>query len=421
MQAKKPHKKHSYAIVIGLDSMQGLQIARILAQRGVPVIAIAKNPNYYSCRTQVCNEILYADTSTEKLIETLEDLGPKLSEKAVLFPCQDKNVLIISRHRENLEQWYHVILPAPDVVEMMLDKLGFYTYAQKEGLPIPNTFFLYSRSDAEEAAQKLAFPCILKPPFRPEAWTRHTKQKAFKAASPAELLALYDHYHRWTDVLIAQDLIEGPDTNHYSCNCYFDANSEPVVTFVSRKTRQWPPGTGQGCLSEEYRNDIVLQETIRLFRGVNYRGLGYLEMKRDERCGKHYIIEPNIGRPTGGSAIAEAGGVELHYTMYCDAIGLPLPANREQTYRGVKWIHLLRDLQSSFYYWRRGDLNLSQWWQSLRGAKTYAVFSRSDPGPFLSAVLQAIPVILSAREQGKEDYQKSQLDDAVVTSQVSHS
>jgi predicted ATP-grasp superfamily ATP-dependent carboligase len=105
-------------------------------------------------------------------------------------------------------------------------------------------------------------------------------------------------------------------------------------------------------------------------------------MKRHERTGRHYLIEPNIGRPTGRSAICEAGGVPLLYTMYCDATGLPLPADREQRYTGVKWIYLRRDLQSAFYYWKRGELSLQEWWQSIRGPKAYAIYARHDMGPF---------------------------------------
>ena len=74
------------------------------------------------------------------------------------------------------------------------------------------------------------------------------------------------------------------------------------------------------CGRSQSRDDVVLRETVRLFKSVNYRGLGYVELKRDERSGEYYIMEPNIGRPTGRSAIAEAGGVELLYTMYCDAL-----------------------------------------------------------------------------------------------------
>ena len=159
-------------------------------------------------------------------------------------------------------------------------------------------------------------------------------------------------------MLMVQEWIEGSDANLYSCNCYFNADAVPVVTFIARKLRQWPPETGTSCLGEECRNDVVLEASIRLFRSVGYRGLGYVEMKRDERTGKHYIIEPNIGRPTGRSAIAEAGGVELLYATYCDTLGWPMPANTQQQYGNMKWIYLRRDLQSAFCYWRRGDLTL---------------------------------------------------------------
>lgn len=396
--------ENPYAIIIGLDSMQGLQVARILTRHDVPVIAIASNPGYYACRTNVCEHILFADTGSDELIELLLALGPKLAQKAVLYPCHDKSVLNVSEHRGQLAPWYHLVLPEHEVVEMLMDKVQFYSYAQSAGLPIPETYFLYSRADAEEAARELPYPCALKPPYRPHEWTKHTKQKAFKVASAEELLALYDHYHRWTNVLIAQRWLEGPESNLYSCNCYFDKNGQPVVTFVARKLRQWPPVTGQSCLGEEVRSDFVLQETLRLFCSVNYRGLGYVEMKCDDRTGNYYIVEPNVGRPTGRSAIAEAGGVELHYAMYCDALDRPLPANLEQKYEGVKWIHLLRDFQSALYHWRHGKLTLKEWWQSLRGRKAYAVFSWRDPGPFLRALQMGIPVLLSSRERGEEDY-----------------
>jgi predicted ATP-grasp superfamily ATP-dependent carboligase len=218
------------------------------------------------------------------------------------------------------------------------------------------------------------------------------------------LIAQYRHIREWADVLIAQKMIEGGDSNHFTCNCYFDRNGEPIVTFTSRKLRQWRPKTGQACLSEETRNEKVGRETLRLYQSLQYRGLGYLEMKRDEHSGEYFIIEPNIGRPTGRAAMAEAAGVALLYTVYCDAVGLPLPENRQQKYVGVKWIHLLRDLESSLYHWRRGELSLRAWWRSIRGVRVFAVFSLRDPLPFLTAIYQAIPVMLSPRETGKEDY-----------------
>lgn len=388
-----------HAIVVGLDCITGLQTARILADRGVPVIGIAADPTHYCCRTRVCQEIFYADTSTTAFIKALQKLGPELSEKAVLFPCTDMSVLLISRHRERLQPWYHIALPDAEVVEMLMDKVTFYQYAMEAGLPIPGTFLIHNRQEAEEAATRLNFPCILKPPIKSPLWQERADAKVYKAADAGAFLALYDVISPWAELLMAQEWIEGTDADLYSCNCYFNAQSEPLVTFIARKIRQWPPETGTSCLGEEVRNDVVLRESLDLFRKVNYHGLGYVEMKQDRRTGKHYIIEPNIGRPTGRSAIAEGGGVELLYTMYCDVTGRPLPAQREQTYGAVKWIYWRRDLQSAFYYWRRQKLTLREWWRSWRGRKVSAVFSWSDPGPFVSDVARSIGLVVGRRRK----------------------
>jgi D-aspartate ligase len=378
--------KLPYAFVIGLDCITGLQTARILAQHDVPIIALAKDLRHFCCQTRVCERIIGTNTASEEFIQILETMGPELSQKAVLYPCTDMSVLTLSRHRERLAAWYHVVLPAPEVVEMLMDKVSFYTYAEQNGLPIPRTFFLKNRADAETAADQLTFPCIMKPPMKTPTWEKNTRAKVYKVADREQFLKLYDQCSNWADLLMIQEWIEGNDADLYSCNCYFNACAEPVVTFVARKLRQWPPETGTSCLGEEVRNDFVLEESVRLFRTVNYRGLGYVEMKRDERTGKHYIIEPNIGRPTGRSAIAEAGDVELLYTKYCDVLNLPLPVNREQKYKGTKWIYLQHDIPSALYYWKRGKLTLRGWWRSVRGAKYDAVFSWTDPAPFLHSL-----------------------------------
>lgn len=388
------------AIVIGLDCMTGLQTARILARRGVPVIGIATDPNHYCCKTNVCERILAANVKSEEFIGTLEHLERGLKQKAVLIPCTDMSVFQISLHRDRLADAYHYSLPSHETVAMLMDKISFYRYAMEKGLPVPQTYFLESRIDAEEASRKLTYPCILKPPMKTDTWERNTSAKVYKAESAQELLELYDRTSGWADILMAQQWIEGSDASLYSCNCYYNANSDALVTFIARKLRQWPPETGTSCMGEEVRNDAVLLASTALFDSVNYQGLGYVEMKRDERSGNHFIIEPNIGRPTGRSAITEAGGVELVYTAYCDMVGLPLPPNREQMYHGVKWISLRRDFQSALHYWMRGKLSLNEWRDSWRGSKGYAIYDQKDQGPFWADIRRVI--MLAINEQLKK-------------------
>jgi len=351
----------------------------------VPVIGVASSLDHACAQTTVCEHKFQAETSTAAFVDFLEKIGPQFDQKPVLFPCADMSVLLISRHRQRLQNFYRIALPAAETVEMLMDKVQFYTFAMKEGFPIPQTFFLRNEDDVEAAAEKLSYPCMLKPPLKSPEWAKNAK-KVYKINSADELRQIYREKHHFAELLMAQEWIEGGDTSLFSLNCYFSREGQPLATFIARKIRQWPIETGVSSLGEEVRNDEVLRESINLFKYVNYHGLGYVEMKQDARTGKHYIIEPNIGRPTGRSAISEAGGVALLYTKYCDMTGQPLPENRVQKYGNAKWIYLRRDLQSAFAYWKRGDLTFWQWLKTMRGKKFYALFSWRDPKPFFQDI-----------------------------------
>jgi D-aspartate ligase len=385
------------AIVIGLDTLPGLQTARILDRHGVPVIAIATDPHHHSSKTNVCREIHFADHRSGDFLDTLDAIRSTLDEAPVLFPCLDPAVLTLSRNRDRLGDRFRYALPPADAVEALTDKVRFFELAQSEGLPIPPTRILEERADAERAVEDFDFPAVLKPAVRLPEWDRNTRWKAFKVSDGEDLLRHYDLCRGWTDALIMQRWIEGGDDSLYSCNCFIDATGTPQASFVARKLRQWPPHIGFSSLGEECRDDFVLEQSLRLFASVPYHGLGYVEFKRDSESGETFIIEPNIGRPTGRSAIAEAGGVELLLTQYCELLGLPLPERRVQTFTGAKWIDLRHDIQSALYYWRRGELSAGEWWASFKGPKAYAYFSWRDPMPFLHDLLRAFWKIVKRR------------------------
>lgn len=374
------------AVVVGLDCITGLQSVRLLARRGVPVFAIAGDLRHFCARTRVPQRIIGAPTSGEPLLRALERLGPQLPapRTAFLLPCTDEAVSTISQARERLAGHYRFVLPEHAVVNRLMDKVLFAEHAQRSGLPVPATSILRSRDDALRTAETLDFPAVLKPALKTREWVSNTSVKVFRVENGAELLEVYDRVAPWRSELIAQSWVEGGEDALFSCNAYFDRSGRPLVTFVARKIRQWPPDTGTSCLGVEVRDDAVLEATVNLFTSVAYRGLAYLEVKRDSRSGRYAIIEPNLGRPTGRSAIAERGGVELLMTAYCDALGLPLPSEREQRYRGVKWIYWRHDLQAAAVRMRRGELTPAQWWRSVRGPSIEAVGSLRDPLPLVA-------------------------------------
>jgi len=371
-------------IVVGLDCVTGLQAARVFARHGVPVMGIASDPKNFCCRTRVCSRILTADTNGQELIDCLVELGPSFSQKPVLVPCTDNSVLQIAKHQERLGEWFHITHSGFEIVDALTDKVRFSQFAEENKLPVPRSFSLSSFMDAEAVASSVTYPAALKPSVKTLRWQQNVREKAIVIHSAEDLPTVFKKYAAWSETFLLQEWIPGPLENNYTCDAYFDEKSQPLVTFTSHKLRQWPSDTGVGSLSEECDSPDVRREMIRLFQAAGFRGLAYVEMKRHEETGKYLIIEPNIGRPTGRSTCAEALGVELLYTMYCDRVGLPLPSCRHQQFIGGKWIYWKRDLCAAWYEWRRGNLTLSGWCQSLRGQKTCAVFSWRDPLPFLA-------------------------------------
>ncbi len=389
------------AVVVGLDNITGLQTARILADRGVPVVGVAANSSHFGARTNACVEVIESPLSGSGLISTLQSLSARLGRSAVLIPCTDGAVWALSERRDELPT-YLLSLAHHDTVDLLMDKVRFAEHAQGAGLSIPRTEVLRDRTDAVRAAESMTFPAVVKPPVKAPTWLAHTSAKGLPVRDADELLATYDRVRDWSPVLLAQEWVEGGEDELYSCNAYFDADGEALVTFVARKLRQWPPNVGTSASGEECRNDDVAKETLRVFGGVGFQGLAYLEMKRDSRTGQMMIIEPNVGRPTGRSAISEGGGVELVYTAYCDAAGLPLPAARTQQYVGAKWLDLRRDLQAAVIAWRRHELSPLAWARSIRGPKSHAIWSAKDPRPFAVDLLHAAGAgrrLVSSRRQ----------------------
>lgn len=379
-----PEERLPPAVVIGLDCPTGLQTARVLASRGIPVEGVADDRSHPCARTRACRRVVEAATGSDELLRGLSRLADPSSggSRRVLVPCTDRSVLFLSRHREELGEGDELVLPGPELVEALLDKARFCEVARERGEPIPPTRILRSREDAEAAAAELSFPCGLKPHRKTSAWRGRSTAKVFKAPTPDRLLELYDRCAAWALPLVAQEWIPGPATRHYTCNAYLGSGGVLLAVHVSRKLRQWPRDGGQGCLSESCRGEEVRRLAERLFGSLGFRGLAYLETKRDPVSGEHVILEANVGRPTGRSAAAEACGVELLATMYRDALGRELPRSREQVRQGVKWVHLRHDVQAAVRDVRDGRLGVRDWLRSWRGPRVHALFSFRDPLPF---------------------------------------
>ena len=382
------------AVIIKLDSITGLQTSRILAQYGIPVIGIADDPDNFCCRTNSCKQVLTTDTSNEELISTLIKLGKILGGKSVLFPCSDDSVLAVSIHREELKDYYEFVISDHETIDLLMDKVKLYQYLERSGFSIPPTFFVSSKSDLKEIANNVAYPCIVKPPRPTQTWFKYFEYKILKVLKPEELYAICDNCLRANDIFIIQEWIDGPDSNIYQYYYYFDKNHKPIINYTSRKLRQWPIELGEASLVENCLNDPVPRESIDIYSRNRFKGIISLEIKMDEKGARHYIIESDVGRPNTSIGQVEASGVPILYTMYCDALDLPLPPYTAPKQTSAKWISFGRDLLASRAYYIRGELTFKDWLNSFRGVNTFAVLSIRDPIPAIMDAYCLFKIIL---------------------------
>jgi D-aspartate ligase len=378
-------------LLLGSDCLTGLQAARILWRKKVPVIGVANDPRSPYCRTRSVVRTVPSAGFMNDPRPLLRELQNQCGARPVMLACTDDFVWWLNAHREVMEECANFLLPPPCMLQMQADKTRFYRYVAKNGLPLPETRFMTGREELERAAREMRFPLILKPALRTRTWLEAAGGlKVVKVDDPETLLRLAPALQAVTGELILQSWIRGPDANMRELSVCLGRHSELLAGIVLQKIRQWPLDVGSGSLSVENHSEEVMAAGLDILRKLNYAGVGQLEFKKDEVDGVYYIIELNAGRAALNFPLCEICGVELTYTYYCAAAGLPLPENRTVTRPGSKWICWKTDLAAAYVHWRRGELTIREWLISLRGRKWSADVQFDDLVPLLADMSRKI-------------------------------
>jgi D-aspartate ligase len=385
------------AVVIGLDSITGLHAARSLARHGVRVIGIVSDRRHPCARTNAPDMVRVAPREGGGLVDALQRIRAGIGTDAVLMPCTDLAVLTISSARDILyASGCRFVLPDHGALIGLLDKARFVERAAAAGVAIPKSRVV-RHDDVESALGDVPFPVVVKPAIKTDRWLRATREKAFSAADRPALASVLRQAFSWTDELVVQEEIPGPESLLATCNLIIDEAGSPRHEFVSRKVRQWPPGLGTACLAESVADPEVAVLAARTLTALGFRGLGYVEVKRDPRSGTLVVIEANVGRLTGRASMAEGAGVRLTIAAYAQAAGLEPVPNTPQRADGRRWVHLRRDLQSASRLMARGELAPIDWFRSLASVREEALFDVRDPLPFVADLRVGLAKFASAR------------------------
>lgn len=312
------------AIVLGVE-LNGVGVVRSLARAHIPVIAVDTDLKKPGMRTRYGRKFGVTSMHGEALVRELVQLGQSQPELPVLFITQEATVQTVSKYRRELEPYFRLTLPDSDCVGMLTDKDSFQRFAEHHQFCVPRTLNI---TDVQSlaAAEQFRYPVVLKPARRNSAYSRNF-DKAYRVENFRDLTGLCRTILPVFSDLIVQEWVEGHDSDIYFCLQYVNRDGVPVISFVGRKIRSWPPQTGgtASCIAAPVETSKVLtQETTRFFRKAGFTGMGSMEYKRDSVTGEFYMIEPTVGRTDYQEEVATVNGVNIPCAAWqaetgCDA------------------------------------------------------------------------------------------------------
>lgn len=311
-------------MVVG-GSLNGLGVVRSLARGGVPVVVLAMTRRCPAVWSRQCSYVRVPSLAGRPLSDALVRLAARFDRRPVLVLTADESVLAVSAERDRLDPLYRIELPAGPMVETLADKARFHELAEREGFAVPRSRTVRAAAELDRL-DELEPPIILKPADKTMVLAGAV-ERTVRAESISQARAAAARMLTRASALIAQEWVEGPDTEILFTLFACDRDARLLASFPGRKLVCWPPAVGStaACVAAPELAEELHDETRRFVERVGYRGLGSLEFKRDIRSGRLLIIEPTVGRTDWQEEIATVCGVNLPLIAYHAALGSAAP------------------------------------------------------------------------------------------------
>lgn len=371
-------KNSSISSAVVLDiGFAGYGIIRSLFRYNIPIIGFKSKMFYAEAGTRLCRKI-YVFQDLHHLYELLINYAKTQPKKPVLYVTTDLYVIFILKNITEISKYYQIDFPDENTISILMNKLNFSDFAEKNNIQIPQTISLHNIAEIDTIKENLNFPVILKPWMRTEKWSNRFKEKAFLSQSFKEFEIVYNKVKVIENNILVQEYIPGFDDHVYYCLTYFDERNNCLAAFTGQKIRQWPVRTGSTSTTVLCDNDTIKNETLRIFKLLNYKGFGSVEYKKHAVTGEYFIIEPTVGRLNQQEYIATLNGINIPLIAYNSLTGAGLEPLLPRV-KPIIYIDEKNELQSVVKLYKEGNLTFRDWLKSIKGYRAYRFFNLSDP------------------------------------------
>jgi predicted ATP-grasp superfamily ATP-dependent carboligase len=356
-----------------------LSIARSLGARGVPV-SVSAPRTCWALRSRYCAR-QYVVPPRESSADYWENLllgGDASLDGSVLFACSDEASEFMSARRDRLASRYLLDDHLASQQIAMLDKRETTRLAAQVGIPTPKQWPVHGVADLEAIEPSLDFPVLLRP-IHSHKFQRVFHKKLFIVRDASELRAKVAEAVAHRVEVIVCELIPGPDDLLSSYYTYIAPDGQHLFHFTKRIIRRSPLNFGLASYhATEWLPDTA-EMGKRFFRGINFRGLGNVEFKRDPRDGQLKLIEVNA-RFTAPQELLVQAEMDIGWIIYLHVTGgVVPPANGFKEH--LRLWHFLDDFDAYRDLRALGQLSFASWVRSVARPQVLPYFSLRDPKP----------------------------------------
>lgn len=377
-----------------ITSMKGgeegaLNAVRSLGKMGIPVVVLSEAKNSSVFYSKYVSEIYYLNNfsiNNNVFIDFMLDYGKKQTEKPVVIPTADPDLLQLNMYREPISMYYHLAISDSDIINLFVNKKSFYSYAKKNDLPIPNTIVPSNIYEIYDIQYKLVYPIVIKP-SNPLSWNENVRRivqykKVCIINNHKDLVNVCQKIYKYTDDIILQEYIPGKDSSHFDLHVYIDKNNILLGYFVGQKIRLQPPYAGTGCYVKANLIQELVNIGINILNKTGFKGLANIDFKKDFRTGEYVLLEINP-RLSQWCILATECGVNFPFIAYSDLIGVEQMLNKPIK-NDISYVDFKRDLKAFFEYNRNGDLKYMSWLNTiLFGKNIYQYYRKDDINPYI--------------------------------------
>jgi D-aspartate ligase len=310
------------AVVVG-GSLNGLGVLRSLARERIPITAVGTKRTESALWSRHASARVIRSFAGHAFIEDMICLGSEFSRPPILILTDEVAVHSVSENRDQLSKWFRFRLPDDKCVKALTGKGTFHDFSLRHGFPVPRSVFLEGPSDLAQLAQ-LRYPCVLKPDDKRNVLSGKMA-RAVRVNSLGEARQQASLMLSTRGGIVAQEWIEGPDSNIYFTLFYRGAGGQPIAIFTGRKLLSYPREVGSTaiCVAAPEVRAVLEPMTLAFADRAGLDGMASMEYKWDDNHKIFSMVEPTVGRTDWQEEIATLCGVNIPVAAYRHELGLP--------------------------------------------------------------------------------------------------